>query len=189
MKNSEIKFQLFPKTKKPTKLMKEVIAVFRRNENKIGSTKNRIGSTKKNLKSDEVLKILSNDLIGIGFVVEKDKKNKQSFGVPFRSKEEVLKSQSFDVDAFHSRGKIILEIEAGRAVANYQFLKDFFEACVIPDAENLIIAVRNIYYTKKKESNEFRESKDFEKVIKYFETLYTSNRLQIPLKRLLIIGY
>jgi hypothetical protein len=178
-KNSKINFQLFPQTQKPTEVMNNVIEVFRKNENRIGSTK------KRRMRSDEVLKILSGDLKRIGFVVEKDKKNKQSFDVFLDGK--VLKS--FDVDAFHSRGKIILEIEAGRAVANYQFLKDFFEACVIPDAENLIIAVRNIYYTKNKKSNEFRKSKDFEKVIKYFETLYISNRLQIPLKRLLIIGY
>ena len=160
--------------------MNNVIEVFRNNQDKIDSTKNTLDSNK-------VLEILSDDLKRIGFVVEKDKKNKLRFGVLYGLNGKAQKS--FDVDAFHAGEKIILEIEAGRAVANNQFLKDFFEACVIPDAENLIIAVRNIYYTKKKESNEFRESKDFEKVIKYFETLYTSNRLQIPLKRLLVIGY
>jgi len=39
MKNSEIKFQLFPQTEKPTEVMNKVIEVFRKNENKIGSQK------------------------------------------------------------------------------------------------------------------------------------------------------
>jgi len=169
-KNSKINFQLFPQTQKPTEVMNNVIEVFRNNQDKIDSTKNTWDSNK-------VLELLSDDLKRIGFDVEKDKKNKLKFGVLYGLNGKVLKS--FDVDAFHSGEKIILEIEAGRGLANNQFLKDFFEACVIPDAENLIIAVRNIY----------KDSNDFEKVINYFETLYASKRLKVPLKRLLIIGY
>lgn len=48
------------------------------------------------------------------------------------------------------------------------------------NADYLCIAVRNIYY---------HGSKDFEKVCQFFEALYASNRLQIPLKGLLIVGY
>ena len=34
----------------------------------------------------------------------------------------------FDADGYHSKEEIVIEIEAGRAVANYQFLKDLFQA-------------------------------------------------------------
>ena len=47
------------------------------------------------------------------------------------------------------------------------------------DVDYLCIAVRNVY----------RKSKDFEKVCLFFDTLYQSGRLGIPLKGLLIIGY
>ena len=67
-----------------------------------------------------------------------------------------------------------MEIEAGRAVVNYQFLRDIFQACVMHDIEKLVIAVRN---------------DDFETVINFLDTLYTSNRLNLPLKGILIIGY
>ncbi len=43
----------------------------------------------------------------------------------------------------------------------------------------LAIAVRNIY----------RGSNDFEKVRTFFDTLYASNRLKLPLDGVLIIGY
>lgn len=67
-----------------------------------------------------------------------------------------------------------MEIEAGRAVVNYQFLRDIFQACVMHDIEKLVIAVRN---------------DDFETVINFLDTLYTSNRLNLPLKGSLIIAY
>ena len=47
------------------------------------------------------------------------------------------------------------------------------------DVDFLGIAVRNIY----------KNGRDFDKVVKFFETLYASNRLVLPLKGILIIGY
>jgi hypothetical protein len=88
-------------------------------------------------------------------------------------------SKSFDADAYHPDEGFVIEIEAGRAVSNYQFLKDLFQACMMHDVSYLAIAVRNSY----------RTSNDFEKVQSFFDTLYASNRLTLPLKGILIIGY
>ena len=84
-----------------------------------------------------------------------------------------------EADCYHPINNIVMEIEAGRAVVNYQFLKDIFQACVMHDIEQLVIAVRNDY----------RSHDDFETVINFLDTLYTSNRLNLPLKGILIIGY
>ena len=73
----------------------------------------------------------------------------------------------------------VIEVEAGRAVSNYQFLKDFYEACMMNGVKYCCIAVRNIY----------RTSDDFEKVKKFFDAMYSSNRISVPLEGLLIIGY
>jgi hypothetical protein len=70
-------------------------------------------------------------------------------------------------------------VEAGRGVTNYQFLKDLFQACMMHEVSYLAIAVRNKY----------RNSHDYEKVQTFFETLYASQRLTLPLKGRLIIGY
>jgi len=43
----------------------------------------------------------------------------------------------------------------------------------------LAIAVRNVY----------RENPDFERAEKFFQTLYASNRLKLPLDGILLIGY
>ena len=87
--------------------------------------------------------------------------------------------KAFDADAYHPAERFVIEVEAGRAVTNHQFLKDLFQACMMHDVDYLTVAVRNVY----------RKSKDFEKVYTFFDTLYKSSRLSLPLKGILIIGY
>ena len=87
--------------------------------------------------------------------------------------------KSFEVDAYHEESKTVIEIEAGRALTNYQFLKNFFEACVMFTVEYLILAIRRIY----------RNRRDFEKIVTFFETLFASGKMSIPLKGILVIGY
>jgi hypothetical protein len=88
-------------------------------------------------------------------------------------------SKSFHADAYHGDSKLVLEVEAGRGVANNQFLKDLFQACMMQDVDYLAIAVCNRY----------GQLDDFEAVIRFFETLYASRRLMLPLKGVLIIGF
>ena len=85
----------------------------------------------------------------------------------------------FDADAFDGATGTLLEIEAGRGVTNNQFLKDFFRACMMYDVSYCAIAVRRLY----------RRNKDFEAVNTFFEVLYASGRLELPLKGVMIIGY
>ena len=64
-------------------------------------------------------------------------------------------------------------------MTNNQFLKDLFQACMMHDVKYLGIAIRNDY----------RGNSDFDKVVRFFDTMYASNRLQLPLSGLLVIGY
>lgn len=62
---------------------------------------------------------------------------------------------------------------------NNQFLKDLFQACMMHDVYYLAIAVRTTY----------KGSQDFETVCRFFNTLYSSQRLQLPLRGILVLGY
>ena len=86
---------------------------------------------------------------------------------------------SFNADGLSTDRKIVLEVEAGRAVDNHQFLKDIFQASMMIGVEYLVLAVRNNY----------RGQEDFLIIYKFLETLYISNRIQLPLKGILLIGY
>ena len=85
----------------------------------------------------------------------------------------------FEADAHNKEQATVVEVEAGRAVVNYQFLKDLFQACMMHNIYYLVIAVRNIY----------KKSRDFEKVVTFFETLYISERMNLPLKGILKVSF
>lgn len=149
-----------------------VVSVFKKRHETIDSSKH-------SLSSNEVLVILKTDLLDLGFKVEKGKKVEDKIKVPVLFGRNGQLEKCFHVDAFHEETGTVLEVEAGRAVDNYQFLKDLFEACMMHDVNYLAIAVRMIY----------RERPDFETVITHFDTLYASGRLGLPLKGILVIGY
>lgn len=165
----EIQFKYYPTNKQIPDFLNEIIKVFE-------SVKTSICSPQKNLNSNEVLEKVSKGLKALGFNVEISKKNKITFPVLFGKNGKIEKK--FYVDGYNEEKKIVIEVEAGRAWENNQFLKDLFEACLISDVDYLVIAVRNIY-----------KKKDFNEIIKYFDSLYASDRLTLPLKGILIIGY
>ena len=167
-----INWMYFPKNKILDTVSKQVLDVFE-------DIANIIDSNIYQYKSDEVLKIACSGLEAVGFSVEKSKRSVDLIAVPVLYGRNGQIEKSFEVDGYLSEVGYVLEVEAGRGVLNHQFLKDFFEACMMVDVEKLCIVVRNTY----------KESNDFEKVCKFFEAMYASGRLGIPLSGLLIIGY
>jgi len=150
-----------------------IVALFEEVADAIDST------TTLNQNSNTVTARLRPGLEQLGFRVERGKSSEEKIVVPvlFGRKGTILKC--FNADAHASSAGWVLEVEAGRAVDNNQFLKDIFQACMMHDVLHLAIAVRNIY----------RGSDDFAKVENFLETLYLSGRLQLPLKGILLIGY
>ena len=167
-----IQWQFFPKNIDSPESLKQVITSFQRIEGKIDSETHK-------LPSDNVLAVIRPYLEKLGFRVEKGKKVDDKIRVPVLYGLNGILEKSFEADAYHTEFKTVIEIEAGRGVTNYQFLKDLFQACMMDNVEYLVIGIRRIY----------RRSKDFEKVVTFFDTLYASERLHLPLKGILIIGY
>jgi hypothetical protein len=115
----------------------------------------------------------------IAFTCETGKSKDEKISVPVLFGLNNKIDKAFNADAISNDGKIVIEIEAGRATGNNQFLKDIFQACMMFDVEYLVIVLRNIY----------RKYKDFDIIHTFLETLYISNRLHLPLKGILLIGY
>jgi hypothetical protein len=167
-----LRYQLFPRSVGVTEQIQQVIRCFEAVYDAIKSPDNK-------LDSDGVLNVLRPHLEGIGFQVEAGKSRGEKIPVPVLFGLNNKIDKSFDADGLSQDGKVVLEVEAGRAIANYQFLKDIFQACMMYGVEYLIIAVRNDY----------RGSNDFQKIYSFLETLYISNRLTLPLKGIVLIGY
>lgn len=168
-----INWQYYPKSDKVPSHLLKVISVFESHNDIIESPINK-------LVSNDVLAILANDLENINFKVERSKRREDKIRIPVLFGRNGEVERSFDADAYNKKTKTVLEVEAGRAVDNYQFLKDLFQACIMHNTEYLAIAVKNIYKVNQE---------DFNKVTSFFDTLYASQRLKLPLKGILIIGY
>ena len=119
------------------------------------------------------------DLSDSNFTVETGKKDENKIKVPVLFGLNNKIDKSFNADALSADGKIVIEVEAGRAVDNNQFLKDIFQASMMFGVEYLVIAVRNDY----------RGGDDFQKIYAFLETMYISSRITLPLNGILLIGY
>ena len=167
-----LQYQFFPRSIGVSVSVRAVIACFEKNITLIDSDT-------QNLSSNQVLAILQNDLEQLGYAVERSKKDADKIKVPVLFGLNNRIDKAFHADAVSNDGKIVIEVEAGRATENNQFLKDIFQACMMHGVEYLVIVVRNSY----------RGHKDFEIIHTFLETLYVSNRLKLPLSGILLIGY
>lgn len=167
-----LQYQLFPRSFGITSEIEAVIKCFQNSYDKIRSPEN-------NLNSDRVLKCIAGNLQALKFQVERSKANDDKIKIPVLFSLNNKIDKFFDADVVSADGKIVLEVEAGRAYLNNQFLKDVFQACMMPSVDYLILAVRNDY----------RGNDDFTKIFQFFETLYINGRLHLPLKGIVLIGY
>ena len=167
-----MQFQFFPRSVGLTEPITAVVECFRRAEKEIGSASH-------TLSSDGVLKIVRPHLELIGYRVEAGKNRDQKVKVPVLFGLNNTIDKYFDADAISADGTVVVEIEAGRALDNYQFLKDIFQASLMCGVEYLVIAVRNKY----------RAQNTFDRISTFLETLYVSNRIRLPLHGILLIGY
>ena len=167
-----IRCQFFPRSTGINDQIQKIVDCFKVVDDQICSPEH-------TLSSNEVLTILRDILLAVPMQVEQGKAKGLKIPVPVLLGLNNKIDQHFDADALSSDGKIVLEVEAGRAVDNYQFLKDIFQACMMYGVEYLVLAVRNDY----------RKHDDFKKIYSFLETLYISNRLHLPLKGILLVGY
>lgn len=173
MTKHRILWQHFPKHSPCSENLKKVVGCFEEVSADIASLDN-VGQV-----SNDVLAKVRGGLERIGFLVETSKTSEGKIKVPVLYGANGKIEKAFEADAYHPIHKIVIEVEAGRGVTNYQFLKDLFQACVMQDVDYAVIAIRQDY----------RGSDDFSKVVTFIETIYASNRLILPLRGLLIIGY
>ena len=174
-----INYQFFPRSQGVTKEIRQIIDCFKAVDVEKDS--------KKHLISNDMLALLRPHLENIGFRVEQGKKKEEKIDVPVLFGENNEIDKSFYADALSADGHIVMEVEAGRAVYNNQFLKDIFQACMMFEVEYLVIAVLNEYSSLSNGKPVVHY--DYQIIKTFLETLYINGRLQLPLKGILLLGY
>jgi len=180
----------YPKTSKIPNFLEQTVSVFENHYDLFNSDKQlyRIdhGEQEDQFDSNHVLKILEPGLENLGFKVEKGKKKEQKIRVTVKYGNAGKEELNFEADAYHETEKVVVEVEAGRAHANNQFLKDIFQASMMIDTDYLVLAVKNTYRNNKKTKS---FTKDFEKINEFIETIFLTGKIQLNLKGILLIGY
>jgi len=167
-----MQYQQFPRSRGITKELQNIVKAFKKVDSEICSESH-------SLVSNEVLAFLCPHLRALGYKVETGKAVEKKIDVPVLFGRDNHIDKSFFADALSADGRIVIEVEAGQAIENHRFLKDIFEASMMFDVEYLVLAVRNKY----------RSHFDFDRVYQFLETMYISNRIILPLKGIMLIGY
>jgi hypothetical protein len=167
-----IEWQFYPKSDALPLHLEAVIKAFAACEADIASAHH-------DLPSNSVLKSLRPGLEAIGFTVEAGKRSEEKIKVPVLFGRNGILEKYFDADAVNDETMTIIEVEAGRGVVNNDFLKHLFQACMMHGIDWFVVAVRRKY----------QGQSNFETVYRFFDTLYASRRLTLPLRGILVVGY
>jgi hypothetical protein len=153
-----------------------VLEVFRRERRGIDSNVN-LG-----VKSNDCLAIVRPGLEGLGFVVEGGEgvgKIKRPVLFGENGETEV----SYEVDGFLPKHGVVLEIEAGRGAANNADYRNLVRAGLMVDADYLVMAMMQRYVAGG------QQMKSYERTRKRIDAIYASDRLRLPLRGVLLVGY
>lgn len=176
-----MRFTSFPSTEPPPLFISKVVEIFNNHERTIATL-----TLQKGLTSDQVLKVIGDDLHSTGFQVETGKLKTGKIPRPVFFGENGIPALNYEIDAFHPEWKCGLEVEAGRAWMGNAVYRDIVQALVMVHVEHLCLAVPNRYVYNS--SGRITSSADYDNTVKVARALYGHSRIRLPYG-LTIIGY
>lgn len=174
-------FSSFPRTEPPIHFIGDVMSVFRRHEDAVGTS-----TLSKGLSSNDVMSILRADLCTLGFQIESGKGTSGKLKRPVFFGQDGRPSRQYEIDGFHEAWRCGIEIEAGRAWMGNAIYRDLVQAMVMVDLKHLILAVPLGY--RYFSSGKAVVSKDYENTVSVADALFSHTRIAMPYG-LTVIGY
>ena len=171
----------FPKTEPPPIFARELAGIFSKHEQLCGTR-----GLAKGLTSNQVLMIIHDDLVALGFQVEAGKQKADKIQRPVFFGESGEATLKYEIDAYHPEWRCGLEVEAGRAWMGNAIYRDLIQGLVMVQVDVLVLAVPNAY--KYKSGGRTVSSSDYNNTISVAETLFSHTRVRLPYA-LLVIGY
>jgi len=181
LQKTTIRYICFPRTDPPPPFALQIVDVFRKHENSIGTSQ-----LKKGLTSNEALSVIRNDLVEIGFDVETGKQSHAKIHRPVFFGEDGEPTLRYEIDAYHRGWRCGLEVEAARAWKGNAIYRDLVQGFVMVQVDYLALAVPNSY--KYRLANKQVVSSDYINSLSVIETLYGHTRVRLPYS-VILIGY
>ncbi len=181
MAKTTIRFTSFPKTEPPPAFALQLANVFQQHEASVATV-----HLKKGLTSNEVLGVIRDDLVSLGFQVEAGKQKADKIQRPVFFGENGEPTLNYEIDAYHSEWRCGLEVEAGRAWMGNAVYRDLVQGLVMVQVDFLVLAVPNAY--KYQSGGRTVVSGDYDNTVNVAETLFGHSRVKLPYS-LLVLGY
>jgi hypothetical protein len=154
-----------------------VLDTFRTVRSEIESAENR------GVSSNAALASLRPGLEALGFTIERGARAADRIERPVLFGDQGKPVVAYDVDGFHEGEGVVLEVEAGRGAANNADYRDLVRASLMVDADYLILAMMREYRSRNQVMRSYDQAR------KRLDAIYASDRLKLPLKGVLLVGY
>lgn len=177
------RWRFFPAYAAPPDWVHPVVGVFAAVREEIDSAV----TFEKRMASNDVLRVLTPGLTGLGFAVEEGKTEIGKLPRPVFFGDEGEYLRTYEIDTFEPERGIALEVEAGRATMGNAIYRDLIQASLMVDANFLVLAVP-IEYRYMSKGKQMKEA-SYTKTYSVVEAIYGSPRLVLPFEGLLLVGY
>lgn len=167
----------FPRNERHPAWVEDFVQVVKGVEKTISTVEAKTG-----LSSDDVLKELSPDLLGLGYVVETGKTKAAKISRPVLFGENGVAEVSYEIDGFHDRLGVAVEVEAGRGAANNADYRDLVRTSLILDAKYLAMLMPITYRST-------TAIQAYARARGQLDAIYASSRLKLPFCGVLLVGY
>jgi hypothetical protein len=172
----------FPRNARPPTWVESFVGNVHAAEESISTVERKNG-----LDSDGVLRHLAEGLRGLGFDVESGKRAAERIKRPVLFGHNGRPEVSFEIDAFNDALGIVVEVEAGRGARGNATYRDLIRTSLIVDAKYLALLLPIAYrHTSGGREVVVRAYKD---CLDLLSALYASQRLELPFRGVLLVGY
>ena len=169
----------YPRWSEPPDWVSSIIAIFRNNQQTLDSNVS-------HKKSDQALRHLRADLEVMGFHVEGGA-HESTIYRPVYFGEFGKAERQYHIDSYHAEYKIGLEVEAGRSIRGNAIYRDIIQTCLLVGVDYFALAVPQKYPFQAKGKQMIDEP--YKTSVTILDAIYSSERLRLPLKGILLIGY
>lgn len=146
-----------------------------------------VGANPAGLRSDAVLGAMAEGLAAGGYAVETGKAAANKIKRPVLFGENGEPSVSYEIDAFHDQHGIVVEVEAGRGARGNASYRDIVRTSLIVDAQYLALLLPIAY--RHLSSGKPIVVRAYEDTRAQLDAIYASERLKLPFRGVLLVGY
>ncbi|UFU15249.1 hypothetical protein LQK89_06035 [Curtobacterium sp. C1] len=137
--------------------------------------------------SDGVLEVLRPSMERLGYLVEAGKTRSQRIERPVLFGENGRAEVTYEIDAFHDGLGIAVEVEAGRGAMSNAAYRDIIRTSLLLDADYFVLMMPISY--RYQSAGRTSTTDAYAKTREQLSAIYASQRLRLPFRAVLLIGY